>query len=76
MLGFEDAICYVRSAGFGQGSSTSPIWMDNVNCLGHESALDLCFFRGWGRHNCGHYKDVGVVCEGGESYIQLKANSP
>lgn len=66
MLGFEDAVCAVQRARFGQGSSTSPIWMDNINCNGYESALDFCYFPGWGRHSCGHYEDAGVVCEGGK----------
>ena len=62
MLGFEDAVCPVRRAGFGRGSAAAPIWMDDVRCWGQERALDLCFFRGWGRHNCDHREDAGVIC--------------
>ena len=62
MLGFEDALCGVRN--FGSGSYSSPIWMTYVYCSGYESALDLCYFSGWGvqSYRCSHYYDVGVVC--------------
>ena len=69
MLGFEDAICAVRqNSYFGRGSYSSPIWMNYINCAGYESALDFCYFRGWGVHyyySCSHYDDVGVVCRDG-----------
>ena len=62
MLGFQDVVCFVGRARFGRGSASSPIWMDELRCTGQERALDLCFFRGWGRHNCNHREDAGVVC--------------
>ena len=67
MLGFDGALCYPGGARFGAGSSSSPIWMDELLCSGNEAALDLCYFTGWGVHNCGHYEDAGVVCSDGES---------
>ena len=69
MLGFEHAVCTIMSAHYGQGDFTSPIWMNNVNCFGDESALDLCYFQGWGRNNCSHSEDAGVVCKDSESLI-------
>lgn len=62
MLGFQDVVCAVGRARFGRGSAAAPIWMDELRCTGQERALDLCFFRGWGRHDCNHQEDAGVVC--------------
>ena len=40
------------------------IYLDDVHCLGNEAALFYCMHNGVGVHNCGHYEDASVVCQG------------
>ena len=44
------------------GQSGSSIQMDDLNCNGTEIDVSDCQFQGWGQHNCGHNKDVGIEC--------------
>nr|CAI9694029.1 unnamed protein product [Rangifer tarandus platyrhynchus] len=59
-LGCGGALDALQSAQLGQGSG--PIWLDELNCGGKESHVWRCPSRGWGRHDCGHAEDAGVVC--------------
>ncbi|KAI4877376.1 hypothetical protein NFI96_029849, partial [Prochilodus magdalenae] len=61
-LGCGEAVDALSDGHFGPGSG--PIWMDDVDCSGSESTLKNCRSRGWGKHNCDHSKDVGVICSG------------
>ncbi|XP_052668007.1 scavenger receptor cysteine-rich type 1 protein M130-like [Harpia harpyja] len=45
---------------FGQG--TGRIWLQPFFCGGDEKTLQDCPHFGWGRHFCGHDRDVGVTC--------------
>nr|XP_023671067.1 scavenger receptor cysteine-rich type 1 protein M130-like [Paramormyrops kingsleyae] len=46
------------------GPGKGHIWMDEVSCIGSESTLKECRSEGWGKHNCGHEHDAGVICTG------------
>ena len=68
-LGYPGASNALQSAYFGQG--TGQIWLDNVNCQGHESSLEKCSHIGWNVHNCGHHEDASVICSSKSEYEQI-----
>ena len=49
---------------FGVQLSGVPILLDEVLCLGDELALSQCHHRDFGVHDCSHYEDAGVICQG------------
>ena len=62
--GFVGALIATARADFGRGNTSRPIWLDQVTCLGAEPALSQCHHREIGGHDCGHYEDAGVICDG------------
>ncbi|XP_068683863.1 deleted in malignant brain tumors 1 protein-like [Montipora foliosa] len=72
-FGMEEADVVCRQLNFTQGAqyvygnahygqSSGPIFLDDVHCVGNETALIDCKHNGWQGHDCHHYEDVGVVC--------------
>lgn len=51
-----------RAAIFGRGQGK--VWLDEVKCIGNETSLIACAHMGWGRQNCDHSEDAGVICQG------------
>ncbi|CAI5683597.1 deleted in malignant brain tumors 1 protein isoform X1 [Oreochromis niloticus] len=71
-LGCGHAVSAPTSAHFGRG--TGPIWLDNVECSGQESALSHCSHPGFGENNCGHGEDASVICLGALQKPEITIN--
>ncbi|XP_045395126.1 neurotrypsin-like [Lemur catta] len=74
-----------QQLGFKYGKQTSanhfpesmgPIWLDDVTCSGKETSFLDCSRKPWGRHDCGHRKDVGVACYPGSEGHRLSLGFP
>ncbi|XP_078453440.1 neurotrypsin-like isoform X2 [Lampetra fluviatilis] len=62
-LGLPGTALVSRELEFGPGSGF--ILLDEVACGGWEAALRQCGHSEWGRHDCSHLEDAGVLCKGG-----------
>ena len=47
---------------------------DNVECVGTESRLQDCPSNGVGIHNCAHFEDAGVECQGKHQTCVVNVN--
>ncbi|XP_028928861.1 soluble scavenger receptor cysteine-rich domain-containing protein SSC5D isoform X2 [Ornithorhynchus anatinus] len=70
-LGCGRALTAPGAARFGEGAG--PVWMDDVGCGGEEPALRDCPRSPWGRSNCDHSEDAGVVCAGPAPRLRLSS---
>ena len=75
-LNYRDAIGYKHVGHYGAG--TGRIWMDGLQCTGTEKELSHCKFNGFGKHDCKHREDAGVVCqtESGLEDVPLRLSCP
>ncbi|XP_072549826.1 uncharacterized protein [Salminus brasiliensis] len=71
-MGCGRAVRIYKSAHFGRGSG--PILLDSVGCSGTERSITECSHNGFGRHNCGHDRDAGVVCGDDASITLINGN--
>lgn len=60
-LGFDGAVLALHSAAYGEG--TGVIWMDDIHCIGIETAISQCAHQGWRVMNCAHNQDASVICK-------------
>ena len=62
-LGYPDTRQNSNYRAYGSGSTSQPVWLENVYCRGtEESLVDCYYYRGWGNYYCNHTSDVGVSC--------------
>uniref|UniRef100_A0A8B9H4B3 Deleted in malignant brain tumors 1 protein-like n=1 Tax=Astyanax mexicanus TaxID=7994 RepID=A0A8B9H4B3_ASTMX len=59
-VGCGRALNSTHSARFGEGNG--PVLLDDVGCPGRESNLRSCSHGGFGKNNCSHSEDAGVIC--------------
>ena len=67
-LDFVGALLALSRSPYRVPSYSIPILLDDVLCFGDEQGLSQCHHRDWGIHNCGHYEDAAVICEGMHVY--------
>ncbi|XP_072042250.1 hyalin-like isoform X2 [Amphiura filiformis] len=76
-LGFTGTSTARCCAAYGQGSTSSSIWLTYLACDSTEDLLiDCSASRGWGPHySCSHYEDAGLQCSGATNPVRLWPNA-
>ena len=49
---------------------TGKIWLSNVNCTNQEHSIFECQQSGFGNHECGHSKDLAIICSTGHGMMR------
>ncbi|XP_069120515.1 CD5 antigen-like [Argopecten irradians] len=62
MLGYGNAVA-VHTSKARYGSGVGPIWLDETQCTGQETNLGQCIMEPYGRGDCDHSEDAGVICQ-------------
>ena len=62
--GFVGALSALPRSALDRADTNLPIYLDDVHCLGDEPALSYCIHNGVGVHNCRHWEDASVICQG------------
>ncbi|EDV28342.1 uncharacterized protein TRIADDRAFT_21116, partial [Trichoplax adhaerens] len=70
-LGFVNARSWACCSKY--GSKMNNYWLDDVVCVGNESALSECQHKEWGSSNCLNYEVVSVECQG--NWFRISGNS-
>ena len=66
------SVMHLTNNMFGTASSTVPILLDDVRCIGTETSLIRCPSRSVGRHNCQHSDDISLRCEEPLPYLIIR----
>ena len=72
MLGYARGKANIGNS-FGHGSG--PIWLNDLQCTGHERNINWCVMSEWGNNQdgCTHHDDAGLTCFKKRMSIQKKS---
>jgi len=68
-----NALAVKYKAFFGRGHDQ--VWLDDIECTGHEKSLAECPHRGFGEHDCDHSEDAGVICSGNKCFTLFEGKN-
>ncbi|XP_033764405.1 deleted in malignant brain tumors 1 protein-like isoform X2 [Pecten maximus] len=70
MLGYVTAVA-VHTSKARYGSGVGPIWLDETQCSGQETNIGQCLMEPFGRGDCDHTEDAGVICQADSLKVRL-----